>query len=127
MAMTPRIPSCASGLLIVAFSTLLVGGQASAAQPWEVINFKHVEADPSKSYELTEKNGPWLIMVATFAGDIPVDNPHSAFNSQSPAPKRTTVSDAEQDAHDLVLDLRKNFKLNAYFCAKTFDFSKQEQ
>ncbi len=87
---------------IAASSLFLVTGTTIAA-PWDVVNFKHVEADPKKAYELTEKNGPWVIMAATFTGDH-----------------------AEDDAHALVLDLRKNFALNAYYYAKTYDFSKPE-
>ena len=99
--MIPRITLRA---LNVALLSTLFAGLATAAPPWELLNFKHVEADPNKSYELTEKNGPWVIMAATFTGDH-----------------------AEDDAHALVLDLRKNFALNAYYYAKTYDFSKPEQ
>jgi hypothetical protein len=72
-----------------------------AAPPWAtMIPFKRVDADPDKSYELEESHGPWLIMAASFAG-----------------PK------AEQQAHDLVLELRQRFKWEAYTFRQVFDFS----
>lgn len=121
--MNPRIVWRAWSVAI----SLALAGTATAAAPWEMLNFKHIEADPNKAYELTDKNGPWVIMVATFAGDMPVDKPRKlTLDAQFPKETRSTVSDAEQDAHDLVLDLRKNFKLNAYFYAKTYDFTKAE-
>ncbi|HZN32757.1 MAG TPA: hypothetical protein VFB80_03030 [Pirellulaceae bacterium] len=75
---------------------------AQAAPPWAtLIPFKKIEADPNKSYELEEKHGPWIIMAASFAGAA-----------------------AEQQAHDLVMELRQKFKLEAYTFRQSFDFSK---
>ena len=85
------------------FSSMLFSVSiATAASPWQLVNFTKIEADPNKTYDLTDKNGPWMIMVATFTGD-----------------------GAESDAHNLVLDLRKNHKLNAYYYAKTYDFTER--
>jgi hypothetical protein len=79
----------------------LTAASAAAAPPWAtLIPFKRVEADPDKSYELAESNGPWVIMCTSFAGPT-----------------------AEQQAHDLVLELRQKFKLEAYSFRKTFDFT----
>jgi hypothetical protein len=73
----------------------------SAAPPWAtMIPFKRIDADPNKSYELEESHGPWLIMAASFAG-----------------PK------AEEQAHDLVMELRQRFKWEAYTFRQVFDFS----
>jgi hypothetical protein len=75
--------------------------QVVAAPPWAtLVPFKRVEADPRKAYELTDSNGPWLIMCTSFAGPT-----------------------AEQQAHDLVLELRQRFKVEAYSYRQTFDFS----
>ncbi|HZZ73239.1 MAG TPA: hypothetical protein VFE24_13365 [Pirellulales bacterium] len=89
---------------LAALPLLLLTARAEATSPWELLNFKRVEADPHKDYELSERNGPWMIMVATFTGDGAAD-----------------------DAHNLVLDLRKNFKLNAFRYEKTYDFTKSER
>jgi hypothetical protein len=76
-----------------------------AAPNWHaIIPFgKGVEADPEKSYELTQDHGPWLIMCRAFAGET-----------------------AEQDAHALVLELRSQYKLKAYVHVQQYDFTKKE-
>jgi hypothetical protein len=80
---------------------LFAAATAAAAPPWAtLIPFKRVEADPNKSYELAESNGPWVIMCTSFAGPT-----------------------AEQQAHDLALELRQKFKLEAYTFRQTFDFT----
>ncbi|MCL2005829.1 MAG: hypothetical protein FWG73_06655 [Planctomycetaceae bacterium] len=60
---------------------------------------KTVEADPSKEYMLSETDGPFLIMAAVFSGPT-----------------------ARQEAHSLVLELRKTHKWNAFVYEKTFVF-----
>jgi hypothetical protein len=76
-------------------------GSASADAPWKRMNlFKHVEADPDADYTVTDQNGPWMIMAATFAG-----------------------KGGHEQARALVLQLRKEFKLPAYVHQKTFDYS----
>jgi hypothetical protein len=80
---------------------LALAAPAAAAPPWAaLIPFKRIDADPDKTYELTESAGPWMIMCTSFAGPT-----------------------AEQQAHDLVLELRRQFKLEAYVFKKTYDFS----
>lgn len=80
---------------------LLAAASAGAAPPWAtLVPFKRVEADPNKSYELAESNGPWVIMCTSFAGPT-----------------------AEQQAHDLVLELRQKLKLEAFTFRQTFDFT----
>jgi hypothetical protein len=89
-------------MLVVAGGLMLVAATASAAPPWAtLVPFKKVEADPDKAYELDEKHGPWIIMAASFAG-----------------------ASAEQQAQDLVLELRQKFKLEAYTFRQAFDFTK---
>jgi hypothetical protein len=73
---------------------------ALAAAPWSsLISFKQVEADPNKSYTLTDEQGPWVIMACSFSG-----------------------KGAEQQAKDLVIELRKRYKLDAYTYKAKFDF-----
>ncbi len=80
---------------------LVVGSLVSpaAAAPWNNL-FTRVEADPHKDYKLTANQGPWMIMAASFSGD-----------------------GADQQARDLVLELRRKHKINAYVYDKVFDFS----
>jgi hypothetical protein len=73
----------------------------SAAPPWQrVALFRRVEADPEKSYELTEQAGPWMILAVSFSGE-----------------------EAEKQARELVLELRKSYKWPAYLHRRSFDFS----
>ncbi|WDI40438.1 hypothetical protein [Bremerella sp. P1] len=72
-----------------------------AAPPWaNLIPFQRVEADAEKSYELTEDHGPWLIMATSFTGP-----------------------GAQQDANDLVLELRKDYGLEAYTWHQNYDYT----
>ena len=61
---------------------------------------KSVEADPSARYDLTEEHGPWLILAANFAG-----------------------AGAEEQANELVLELRSQYNLAAYINRKEFDYT----
>ena len=60
---------------------------------------KSVEADPKNEYNLTEMEGPYLIFAAAFSGP-----------------------NAQQEAHALVLELRKTRKWLAYVYKKEFVF-----
>ncbi len=72
---------------------------ADAAPPWsELISMKAVDADPEKNYLLTEENGPWMIMASSFSGN-----------------------GAEEQAKELVYELRKRYKLPAYMYKGRFD------
>lgn len=53
---------------------------------------RKVEVDETKTYTITKKNGPWMIMVTSLRGDK--RNPDS-------------VANAQKAAHDLVIELRK--------------------
>lgn len=81
-------------LVIFAFET------ASRAEPfWSRLLLGHrVEADPAKNYVLTDGHGPWLIMAATFSGD-----------------------GAEEQARQLVLELRRRYKLEAFVHEQSFE------
>lgn len=94
-----------SRLLAIA---LLMSGSwitaAYAAAPWgKLFSSNGVEADPKKSYDLSDENGPWMILATTFSGE-----------------------GAEKQAKDLVLELRKRYKLPAYVYKKHIDFGKAE-
>jgi hypothetical protein len=88
---------CGNGLSrrVVLGTLLSVAGAVATARavpPWgDFLGMSRVEADEKKTYDLTENNGPWLIMACSFSGP----------NSQ-------------QQAHDLVLELRKRYKLEAF-------------
>lgn len=76
-----------------------------AAPPWaSLIPFRRIEVDPLNWYELKEANGPWLVLAATFRGER-----------------------AMYQAHDLVLELRKKYRLPAFLHARQFDFTKRER
>ena len=94
-----------TGSVVLASLGLMSGSApALAAPPWTtLVPFKRVDADPRKAYELTESHGPWLIMCTSFAGPT-----------------------AEQQAHDLVLELRQRFKIEAYSFRQTFDFTEPD-
>ncbi len=81
----------------------LSASPANAAPPWEkLMVLKRVEADPDKDYALSKENGPWMIMACSFSGE-----------------------GADEQAHELVLELRKRYKLPAYSHKVRFDFGKQ--
>ena len=76
---------------------------AVAGNPFDKLLTAHrVDADPQKDYKVTEKNGPWMISACSFAGD-----------------------GAEQQAKELVLELRKRYKLPAYLYVKNFALEKR--
>lgn len=88
---------------------LLVGGivtwsaAVATAAPWDkLLTLERVEADPNKTYALTAEHGPWMILACTFSGD-----------------------NAKKQAHDLVYELRKKYKLVAYMYEKEFEFGQQ--
>lgn len=75
-------------------------GRVEAAPPWKSIDlFRRLEADPAKTYPLTEAQGPWVIMAVTFSGPS-----------------------AEEQARELVYVLRSQYKLPAYMHRMSFDF-----
>ncbi len=74
---------------------------ADATPPWRgLLNIRHVEADANKSYELQESNGPWCILTTSFSGPT-----------------------AEEEAHELVIELRRRHGLEAYTHKQRYDFS----
>lgn len=87
--------------LVVGCTFVLCTSHVQSAPPLSrLIRFKRVEANPQSSYRLSEERGPWLILASTFSGP-----------------------GSEQQAHELVLELRDKFKLHAYLHKKRFDYS----
>ena len=75
---------------------LVLGIQAEAVcradTPWSnLLASSRVEADPAKEYALKEEHGPWIIMACSFNGE-----------------------NAQKQAHDLVLELRKRYHMEAF-------------
>jgi len=93
-------------VLLATWLLIILGPTGTWAVPplGRLINFKRIEADPEKTYLLTDNDGPWLILASTFAGP-----------------------GSEQDAHDLVLELRQEYKLSAHLHKKHFDYSQPVQ
>ena len=77
-----------------------LGNRLTAAQPFwqQILPQQKVEADPRADYTLDQQRGPWLILAATFSG-----------------------AEGEEDARELVLELRRDFNLPAYHYAMTFE------
>ncbi len=90
------------GGLVLGTVVALLASEALAIPPWKsLIPFRRVEADANKEYRLTEANGPWLIMATSFAGE-----------------------NASAEAHALVLELRKRYKMEAFVHHQHYDFTK---
>ena len=74
---------------------------AFAGPPWtSFLPFRRVAADKQQVYELREKDGPWLILAASFSGE-----------------------GAEVQARELIYELRKRLQIPAYLHRKKFDFT----
>ncbi len=91
-----------------AFCVIFAGSLSTsvvlASPPWlSLLTRDRVEADPNKDYRLTQENGPWTILTCTFSGD-----------------------GAEEQARELVLELRKRYKLAAYTHRIQFDLDQAE-
>jgi len=91
-----------SWLAVGALIASLSGPWSAAAPPWaKLVLFKHLESNPDEMYAITDQNGPWMVMAATFSGD-----------------------GAEEQARALIYELRRQYKLPAYSYQKKFEFSK---
>ena len=95
-----RSKCCRSAGLFLGLALVAVAPSAEA-QLWKrLVPTARVEVDPQADYSLTERNGPWLIMAATFSGE-----------------------GAEEQARRLTLELRQSFNLTAYQHKMAFEFS----
>lgn len=94
--MSKRLPIVLGmGLLTVAVA---VPAAIQAGPLDDLFTTRKVEADPNQDYQLTKENGPWLVMACTFSGE-----------------------NAYEQAHDLALEFRREYKLPAYLYSKTFE------
>jgi hypothetical protein len=92
-------------ILIVSLASVCwLSGVAAANPPWQIFSIKKIDADPSKTYPVTDANGPWMIMLTTFRGEK-----------------------AEQQARQLVYELRSHYRRNAYTHRQTYDFTHNVQ
>ncbi|MEM8669626.1 MAG: hypothetical protein AAGG48_19015 [Planctomycetota bacterium] len=76
---------------------------ASADKPAFLRMFKRAsatEADPNKMYELSEEDGPWMILASTFVGQ-----------------------GAKQRAQRLALEIRREMNMPAFIYQENFDFT----
>lgn len=89
-------------LLVVGVSVALVHFAAAPAAAQSALKqlslFKKLDTSPDKEYPLTEDKGPWLILCSTFLG-----------------------ADAETQAKQLVLELRRDYKVAAYIHEQKID------
>jgi hypothetical protein len=96
---------CYLCLLLAVVLSQGVAGTAWAVKPWEMlIPFKRVDAAKDKEYRLTEEHGPWMILAASFAGP-----------------------GAEQQARQLVFEIRRDLNVEAYIHQETYDFTQPVQ
>ncbi len=95
----------ASLVVRVSLGIVLVGLLAcpiAAAPPWSnLVVFKRIEANRDELYPVADSNGPWMIMAAAFTGE-----------------------GAEDQARELIYELRHDQKLKAYSYRKRFEYSK---
>lgn len=88
-------------LLIALFGGLgLVESTTADSLLKRFVPVKQVDASPTADYQLTETNGPWHVMAATFAGE-----------------------GAEDQARELVLEFRAKYNVPAYIHQMTFDLT----
>lgn len=79
---------------------VLASRESAADPPWQLPLTRRVEADPRGDYRLQDAHGPWLIMATTYAGE-----------------------DAEANAKQLVLELRREHRWPAFYHPMSFDYS----
>jgi hypothetical protein len=85
--------------LCMLLGVLCLARAADAAAPWNnLISLKNIDADQNQTYKVSEDNGPWMIMTSSFSGQ-----------------------GAEKQAQELVLELRKRYKIPAYIYFGHFD------
>lgn len=89
----------AAAFAITVAASILPAAHAAEGFWRQAMPQKRVPADPDADYSLTEKNGPWLIMAASFNGEA-----------------------GAQEARELVHELRSKFNLPAYYYAMEFKF-----
>lgn len=81
-------------------ATMALAGPLAAKESAKNKTKKKSDADDSKSYVLTDAQGPWMILAVTFSGD-----------------------EADGQARELVGEIRRLLKLPAYIHEMQFDYS----
>lgn len=92
--MAPRL------LAAICVALALAPAPVAAEPPFRLPLGRRVEADPQADYHLQDAHGPWLIMATTYTGE-----------------------DAEANAKELVLELRRDHNWPAYMHRMDFDFT----
>lgn len=88
---------------LVALLAWVCAESTASAQLWKrFVPVSHSKPELSSDLSLTESNGPWLVMAATFSGE-----------------------NAESEARELAQELRERNELPSYIHAMTFDFSEE--
>lgn len=92
-------------LLLAVAGVLVSAVRVAGAPPWtSLVPFSRLDADPTKSYALAEDQGPWMILAATFSGE-----------------------GSDQQAQQLVIELRKKYKLEAFTFKRHIDDTQPQQ
>ena len=92
-------------LLLLAAVAMAGTGSARAQSGWLPTSwFAPADVDAKAMHPLAEKDGPWLVLAATFRGET-----------------------AREDARRLVQELRRTNKLTAYTHEKEFDYTGKQQ
>ena len=88
-------------LMLLAQACFLALSPMAHGQLWKhFVPASRSKAATQADFGLTENNGPWLIVAATFSGD-----------------------GAEDQAHELAQEFRERYRLRAYLHEMSFDFS----
>ncbi|MCE9544848.1 MAG: hypothetical protein K8T25_04925 [Planctomycetia bacterium] len=127
----PSLSIRALAVLLLGVAIVWQKSTAEAAPPLaNLVRFERIDADPKNAYPLTERQGPWLIMVTTFQVPPLEKDTRSGTAAQKADRLQHQVEEharrkqqAEDDARKLVYELRKRYKLTAYTHQMTFDYS----
>ena len=109
----------------ISLATLLTfAAHTWAAPPW--MNMvpqagKQLPSDPNADYTIQKSNGPFTIVAATFRGYDPKPGTKLAENKTKQSSK-----EAKQQAQELVVELRKRYKLAAYVHDRIDDYSERQ-
>ncbi len=119
MTVLRPLVSIVSCTLLCAFSQW-----ATAAPPWMNMvpqGGKQPASDVKADYTLTKQNGPWLIVAATFRGYDAKPGTQLAD-----AKHKQSSQEARQQAQELVIELRKKYKLAAFTHNRVDDYSERQ-
>ena len=102
---TARFRQPLASFLVVALGALAAPAGARAQSGWlPTAWFSPAEMPVDAMFPLAERDGPWLVLAATFRGE-----------------------GAREDARRLVQELRRDHKLKAYTHEKSFDYTGKQQ